>query len=358
MAKSKVDKLIDKFNTKYGAGTIVRASDARGLRVQRFSSGSGVLDAALGGGLAEGRWNELVGAESSFKTTMAQKACARFQQKYKKGKVLYVDCESPSFDAAYAEKCGMDLDRTDLVQTESGEEAGDIIFERMEGLESGVELLVVVDSIAAMLPLKELESDMGDSTPAAHARLVAKFVRRTKSLMKPDFLTNRPVKTLLVLNQRRAKFNSMPWADNEGTTGGHCLEHGVDIRIKFKKGEPIAKEQVVNGVKIKRIYGRKVYFTVQKNKTGMTLFERGVFTFMTREHNGVGKFQVDNAADLLPLAQAYGVAEVHNGTYKFLSNVYKISRLNDEPECVSELVAAIVNGDEETATEQVDLEIG
>lgn len=347
MKKNNIDVEIARLNKKYGEGTICRASAAKGLHVQRFSTGSLVLDVALGGGYAEGRWNELVGPFSSYKTTDAQIAAGEFQAKYPDtGEVVYVDNEAPSFSAEYAERCGMDLDRTQLVQTESGEEAGDIVYERMASLKSGVQLLVIVDSIAAMLPMKELESDMGDSTPAAHSRLIAKFVRRVKSQMKSDFLTNSPTRTILALNQRRAKFNSMPWADNETTTGGNCLEHATDLRIKFKKGEPISKETTISGVKLKKTYGHKVNFLIQKNKTGMTLFDKGMFTYYTRRFEGFPACHMDNAGDILPIAQAYGVIVVSGDKFKMDGCTYNISGLNNDRWLQREIVRLIVGEDD------------
>ena len=207
-ALSEAIKTIEKA---YGKGSIMRLGDRAAVEVDAISSGSLKIDEALGiGGYPKGRIIEIYGPESSGKTTLALHAIAEVQKKG--GRAAFIDAEN-AIDPIYAKNLGVDIDDLILSQPDSGEQALDIT-EML--IKSGAIDLVVVDSVAALVPQAELDGEMGDSQVGLQARLMSKAMRKLSGVM------NRSECTAIFINQLREKVGIM-FGNPETTPGGRAL---------------------------------------------------------------------------------------------------------------------------------------
>ena len=219
----RIKKAVAELEKRYGKGTVI-TSDTPVIGIEFISSGSLLLDNCLGGGYPRGRVVEIFGEESSGKTTLAIHACVEAQ---KLGlPCVYIDHEN-AFDPQYAENLGVDLssDMWLFSQPTSGEESFDIIEEFIGTNEVGV---IVVDSVAAMVPKGELDGDFGDSKMGLHARLMSQGFRK---------LINKISKSgtcLIFINQMRDKIGVM-FGDPKTTTGGNALKFYASQRLKIAR---------------------------------------------------------------------------------------------------------------------------
>ncbi len=241
-----LDETLKQIEKQYGKGSIMRLGERTNVDVDVISSGSLSIDYCLGvGGFPRGRIVEIYGPESSGKTTLALHAIAECQKKG--GKAAFIDAEH-AIDPRYAKALGVDVDELILSQPDSGEQA----LEITEALiKSGAIDLVVIDSVAALVPQAELDGEMGDANVGLHARLMSKAMRKLAGAMNANNCT------AIFINQLREKVGVM-FGNPETTTGGRALKFYATIRIEVRKSEAIK-----NG---SDIIGNKVNIKVAKNK--------------------------------------------------------------------------------------------
>jgi recombination protein RecA len=236
--------VLNQIERSYGRGSIVKLGDAAHMRVDSIGSGSLTLDAALGGGYPKGRVVEIYGPESSGKTTLALHAIAEVQRTGGIG--AFVDAEH-ALDPAYAASLGVDVDNLFVCQPDSGEMALDVVDKLVRSAAVDV---IVVDSVAALVPRVELEGDMSDAQIGLQARLMSKAMRKiTGSLAMSQC-------TVIFINQLRSKVGVI-YGSPEVTSGGNALKFYASVRLDTRRKE-ILPDNVGIRVKVK----------VVKNKVG------------------------------------------------------------------------------------------
>lgn len=241
-----LEDTLKQIEKQYGKGSIMRLGDRNNVDVNAISSGSLSIDAALGiGGYPMGRIVEIYGPESSGKTTLALHAIAEVQKTG--GKAAFIDAEN-AIDPRYARNLGVNIENLILSQPDSGEQALEIT-ELL--IKSGAIDLIVVDSVAALVPQAELDGEMSDAHVGLQARLMSKAMRKLAGVM------NRSQCTVIFINQLREKVGIM-FGNPETTSGGRALKFYASIRLDVRKSEAIK-----NG---NDIIGNKVNVKVVKNK--------------------------------------------------------------------------------------------
>lgn len=241
-----IEEALNDLDKKFGKGSIMRYGDQPKLEIKTISTGLPSLDKALGiGGLPLGRIVEVYGPESSGKTTLALHALAECQKTG--GKVAFVDAEH-SLDPNYASKIGVDMDNVYFSQPDSGEQALEIV----ETLARSQDVsLIVIDSVAALVPRAELDGEMGDSLPGLQARLMSQAMRKlTSAAAKNDCL-------ILFINQLREKIGVM-FGSPETTTGGKALKFYTSVRLDIRRIGALK-----NG---EQVFGNRTRVKVVKNK--------------------------------------------------------------------------------------------
>ncbi len=232
---------IDKIDKDYGKGTVMMMNEKVDILQEVISTGSIGLDVALGiGGLPRGRVVEVYGPESSGKTTIATHVIAEAQKKG--GMCAIIDAEH-AFDSSYAQKLGVDVDNLLISQPDYGEQALEIA-DRL--ILSGAIDVVVIDSVAALVPKSELEGEMGDSKMGLHARLMSQALRKlTATISKTNTIC-------IFINQLREKIGVM-FGNPETTTGGNALKFYASVRLDIRRQAQIkdGEEAVGNRVKVK-----------------------------------------------------------------------------------------------------------
>ncbi len=244
--RTAIDKAVGDLTKKYGEGTIMRLGEASHLQVETIPTGSLALDIALGvGGVPRGRVTEIYGPESSGKTTICLHIVAESQ---KRGGVCgYIDMEH-ALDPIYAARLGVDVDNLYIAQPDTGEQA----LEIAEALvRSGAMDIVVVDSVAALVPKSEIEGDMGDATMGMQARLMSQALRKLSGAIKQ---TNTAV---LFTNQLRMKIGVM-FGNPETTTGGNALKFYASVRLDVRRIQSIKDGD--------EVIGNRTRVRVTKNK--------------------------------------------------------------------------------------------
>ncbi len=238
---------IDKLEKTYGKGTIMKLSDNKVLDVPTISTGSLGLDMALGvGGIPKGRVIEVYGPESSGKTTLAMHCIAEAQKKG--GLAAIIDAEH-AFDKTYAEKLGIDTENLLISQPDNGEQALEIAEHLIR---SGAIDIIVIDSVAALVPRGELEGEMGDSKMGLQARLMSQALRKLTGAI------NKTGCSCIFINQLREKIGVM-FGNPETTTGGNALKFYASVRLDIRRIGQI-KESADN------IMGNRTRVKVVKNK--------------------------------------------------------------------------------------------
>jgi recombination protein RecA len=242
---SNADKLkalqltLDKLEKSYGKGTVMKLGDNAVETIEAISTGSISLDIALGiGGLPKGRVIEIYGPESSGKTTLAIHAIAEAQKKG--GIAAFIDAEH-AFDKFYASKLGVDIENLLISQPDNGEQALEIADNLIR---SGAIDIIVIDSVAALIPKAEIEGEMGDSKLGLHARLMSQALRK---------LTGTISKTgccCIFINQLRDKIGVM-FGSPETTTGGNALKFYASVRLDIRRISQIKDTDEVSGNRVK-----------------------------------------------------------------------------------------------------------
>jgi len=226
---------IDKIDKDYGKGSVMMLGDKQTNNIEAISSGSLGLDVALGiGGFPRGRVIEIYGPESSGKTTIAIHTIAEAQ---KKGGICAIIDAEHAFDAGYARKLGVDVDNLLISQPDYGEQALEIA-DRL--ISSGAVDVVVVDSVAALVPKSELEGEMGDSKMGLHARLMSQALRKLTATI------NRTGTICIFINQLREKIGVM-FGNPETTTGGNALKFYASVRLDIRRISQIKDGDTATG---------------------------------------------------------------------------------------------------------------
>ncbi|MBR2816270.1 MAG: recombinase RecA [Reyranella sp.] len=284
-----LDAALAQIERAFGKGSIMKLGQREALEIEAISTGSLGLDIALGiGGLPKGRIVEIYGPESSGKTTLALHVVAEAQKKG--GTCAFVDAEH-ALDPGYAKKLGVDISNLLISQPDAGEQALEIADTLVR---SGAIDVLVVDSVAALVPKAELEGEMGDSLPGLQARLMSQALRKlTASISKSNTL-------VIFINQIRMKIGVM-FGSPETTTGGNALKFYASVRLDIRRiGALKDKDEVVgNATRVK----------VVKNKVAPP-FKVVEFDIMYGE--GVSK-----AGELIDLGEKAGVVEKSGSWYSY-----------------------------------------
>ena len=236
---------VDQIKKQFGAGAIMQLGGDFKIDVETFSTGSLGLDIALGGGIPKGRIIEIYGRESSGKTTLALHAVAEIQKE--KGTAAFIDAEH-ALDPAYATKIGVDVPNLLVAQPDNGEQALEIVETLVR---SNAVDLIVIDSVAALVPQAEIEGDMGDSHMGLQARLMSQALRKLTGII------NKSKCTVIFINQLRMKIGVM-FGNPETTTGGNALKFYASVRLDIRR-----ISQIKSG---DDIIGNRARVKVVKNK--------------------------------------------------------------------------------------------
>jgi recombination protein RecA len=242
-----LNNAIANIEKQFGKGSIMRLGANVGMRVETIGTGAITIDAALGvGGLPRGRVIEIYGPESGGKTTIALHVVAEMQKIG--GTAAFVDAEH-ALDPKYARALGVDIDALLISQPDTGEQALEIVEALVR---SGAVDIIVVDSVAALVPQKEIEGEMGDSHVGLHARLMSQALRKlTAAIGKTQC-------TVIFINQIREKIGVM-FGNPETTTGGRALRFYASVRLEVRRIEGLKDK---NGIEA----GNRVKIKVAKNK--------------------------------------------------------------------------------------------
>ncbi|MDD5377158.1 MAG: recombinase RecA [Candidatus Gracilibacteria bacterium] len=247
--KEALNSALAMIEKQFGAGSVMKLGDQQAIKVEMIGSGSIALDAALGGGYPKGRIVEIYGPESSGKTTLTLHAIAEVQKLG--GTAAFIDAEH-ALDPEYAKKIGVNVDELIISQPDYGEQALEIVDALVR---SNAVDLIVVDSVAALVPKAEIEGNMGDSFMGLQARLMSQALRKITGVISKSNCT------VIFINQIRMKIGVM-FGNPETTTGGNALKFYASQRLDIRR-----KEKLESGTgDDKETTGNKVKVKVVKNK--------------------------------------------------------------------------------------------
>lgn len=312
--KQALDLAIQQITKQFGTGSIMKLGESQKIDVELLPSGSLSLDLALGGGYPKGRIIEIYGPESSGKTTLALHAIAEIQREG--GQAAFIDAEH-ALDPAYAKKIGVDTDNLFISQPDNGEQALEICETLVR---SGAVDLIVVDSVAALVPQAEIDGDMGDAQMGLQARLMSQAMRKLTAII------SKSKATVIFINQIRMKIGVM-FGNPETTTGGNALKFYASVRMDIRR-----TGQIKDG---DEIAGNRTKVKVVKNKIAAP-FRIAEFDIMYNE--GISK-----VGDVLDLAVQKGILEKSGAFLKYKGATLAQGReaaknvLKEKPELLAEI---------------------
>lgn len=283
-----IDLAVAQIEKQFGAGSIMKLGEGHKIDVETISTGALSLDLALGGGLPKGRIVEIYGPESSGKTTLALHAVAEVQKQG--GVAAFVDAEH-ALDPEYAGRIGVNLDTLLISQPDTGEQALEITETLVRS--SAVDI-IVVDSVAALVPRAEIEGEMGDSHMGLQARLMSQALRKLTGVISKSNCT------VIFINQLRMKIGVM-FGNPETTAGGNALKYYASVRLDIR-----GSEQIKDG---DTSIGKHVKVKVVKNKIAAP-FKVAEFDIMFNEG-------ISTAGDVLDLAVKHGLVDKAGAWYSY-----------------------------------------
>ena len=316
--KQALNLALSQITKQFGDGSIMKLGEQSRIDVELFSSGSLALDLALGGGFPKGRIIEIYGPESSGKTTLALHAISEIQKQG--GQAAFIDAEH-ALDPAYARKIGVDTGNLLISQPDNGEQALEICETLVR---SGAVDLIVVDSVAALVPQAEIDGDMGDAQMGLQARLMSQAMRKLTGII------SKTKATVIFINQIRMKIGVM-FGNPETTTGGNALKFYASVRVDIRR-----IGQIKNG---DDIAGNRTKIKVVKNKIAAP-FRTAEFDIMYNE--GISK-----AGDVLDLGVSDGILDKAGAFIKYNGETLGQGReavkklFKEKPELMDEIEAKV-----------------
>ena len=309
---------LESIEKQFGKGSIMKLGESHPAAVETTPTGALSLDLALGGGIPRGRVIEIYGPESSGKTTLTLHAIAEVQKTG--GTAAFIDAEH-ALDPAYAKRIGVDTANLLLSQPDNGEQALEIVETLVR---SNAVDLIVIDSVAALVPRAEIEGDMGDSLPGLQARLMSQALRKLTAII------SRSKASVIFINQIRMKIGVM-FGNPETTTGGNALKFYSSVRMDIRRiGQIKQGEEVI---------GNRTRVKVVKNKIAPP-FRQAEFDIMYNEG-------INTTGDILDLAATAGIVEKTGAWYAYKDQKIGQGReatkayLEQNPKVLDELAAKV-----------------
>ncbi len=330
--KKALDVAMNQIEKQFGKGSIMKLGEYTAMNVEAIPTGALSLDVALGiGGVPRGRIVEIYGPESSGKTTLALHIIAEAQKDG--GEAAFIDAEH-ALDPVYAKKLGVDIDNLIVSQPDTGEQALEIVEALVR---SGALDVVVVDSVAALVPKAEIDGDMGDSHMGLQARLMSQALRKLAGVI------NKSKTVLIFINQLREKIGVM-FGNPETTTGGRALKFYASVRMDIRRTENIKQDG--------NVIGSRARVKVVKNKVAPP-FREAEFDIIYGE--GISK-----AGNILDMAVNLDIIEKSGSWFSYNGNRLGQGRenikkyLQDNPEFMNEIEAKIRENFEQAFEQSLD----
>lgn len=312
--KAALELAVNQISKQFGDGSIMKLGDAYKINVETSPSGTLSLDIALGGGYPKGRIIEIYGPESSGKTTLALHAVAEIQKAG--GTAAFIDAEH-ALDPAYAGRLGVNTKDLLVSQPDNGEQALEIVETLVR---SNAVDIIVLDSVAALVPQAEIDGDMGDSLPGLQARLMSQALRKLTGII------NKSRATVIFINQIRMKIGVM-FGNPETTTGGNALKFYASQRLDIRRIGQIKQGD--------NVIGNRVRVKIVKNKIAPP-FRQTEFDIMYNQG-------ISTTGDVIDLAVAYDVVQKSGAFYKYQDKTIGQGReaakqyLADNPDQLTEI---------------------